>query len=220
MKLAKITALLLAIVMMFTLFAGCSDSDSNEKEANGTQNTTTTTTTTLNEKDPDGDGIDKIEVLPPDDGFSFTYDSGSSATLPALEYNASNVRTAQWVFEANGSKISVTSVYCTDNGLVSNLIMRVELDSSTPSYSTLLSDMKSYINAAESLNDSKIYTLMNEGYSFSLGVVNVNGLQDSDREARVALAEAVMDLTPDSSKKAFYYESVKAQLEGYGFVAQ
>ena len=198
----------IGIIIAVALAGGKSENDNSD---NDKETTPSSSTVADGNTEPT-----KIKVEPPED---FTIDTGitNAAPLEDLEIVQPNGSVWEMPSDEYGNSLEISAGYCSKTGVVKDFTMSVTLNKSTPEYYSTMLTLQTFDNQIKNLNDADIFTDVSQTDNETTFFCGIYGLNKADREIRVELAEELVGVSADYNTKAFYFDSVDAELKALGF---
>ncbi|MEE1065859.1 MAG: hypothetical protein UH249_06990 [Acutalibacteraceae bacterium] len=215
MKRSKILALLLALVMMFTLFAGCGENGTTDTPTDipaSEKSSSTSITDKPSEDNATSDNIILDSTAAAIDGVNIP-ESDNSSALPRLS----------WVYNLNNQNtITIVTDYSAETNLVEHLALQIEINTDYPDYENMKTELKSYKIIFDEADDPKAspykYTENPDGsISFYCHLYDLCG---ADRASRAVLVTRTTGIWYSNEDYTLNINEVEEMLTAAGFKKQ
>lgn len=208
MKNRKILSLLLALVMVSSLFAGCGKNSETEDTADtvGTSEPITNRPDDPTESVPDSTVSEKNDT-----------DSGLSQNTEKQGHRAWSYK-----FDENNF-ITISADYSTETDLVEHISFHMEIDNNYPDYKNMKAELNTYKILLDRENDPKTkpYSYTENPDGSAVFDCHFNDLCGEDRASRAALVLRFTGLEYNSiDERLFVFSQIDEKLKQNGFSVQ
>ena len=214
MKVKKLLALLLAAVMMLTMFAACGNKESNDDEKDS-DNESTTVSTTVEDTTKDTNKEDNSDKNNAADEFDLTdLEALSKLELEKLEILQPSGDV--WTMSEEGITMEVSAGYCVKTDVVKDVTISMEIPKSVAEHDSTIAEFEQVKTAFNTLNDSELTCGFIKNAESTEIVMAFGGLEESDRAIRVSLLSDFIDINVDENCIVLYSD-INSSLIAEGF---
>lgn len=216
MKAKKLLALLLAAVMMLTMFAACGNKESNDDEKDSDKESTTVSTT-VEDTTKDANKEDNSDKNNAADEFDLTdLEALSKLELEKLEILQPSGDV--WTMSEDGVTMTISAGYCVKTDVVKDVTISMEFPEPVPEHDDTIAQFEQAKSAFEMLNDPEIDCgfIYDDSSNITEFVMSFGGLEESDRAIRVSLLSDFIDINVDENCIVLYSD-INSSLIAEGF---